>query len=51
MIKIKKASPPQVLIDNKDSWTAALKNAINQYGGYDKIPAQEKESLIPIGRR
>ena len=46
MIKIKKASPPQVLIDNKDSWTAALKNAINQYGGYDKIPAQEKESLI-----
>lgn len=46
MIKIKKASAPQVLIDNKDSWTAALKNAIDRYGGYDKIPDQEKQALL-----
>lgn len=46
MIKIKKTSPPQVLIDNKDSWTAALNDAISRYGGYDKIPKAEKETLL-----
>lgn len=46
MIKIRKAPAPQVLIDNKDAWTAALKDAINRYGGYDKIPSQEKQTLL-----
>jgi len=46
MIKIKKPPAPQVLLDHKDSWTAALKNAIDRCGGYDKIPDREKEALL-----
>lgn len=46
MIKINKMPPPQILIDNKETWTAALNDAISKYGGYNKIPFAEKESLI-----
>lgn len=46
MIKIKKPASPQILVDNKQIWTTALKDAIKRYGGYDKIPSKEKESLL-----
>lgn len=46
MIRINKLSPPKVLVDNKDSWTSALTDAVRTYGGFDKIPSQIKESLL-----
>jgi uncharacterized protein (TIGR02646 family) len=33
-------------MDNKESWTKTLKDAISTYGGYDKIPEVEKESIL-----
>jgi len=46
MIKINKPDPPNVLINNKDTWTEALMDAIKIYGGYDKIPEKIKNNLI-----
>ena len=46
MIKIQKPTAPQVLLDNKATWTQNLLDAINTYGGYNKIPESEKNSLL-----
>lgn len=46
MIKIQKPTAPQVLIDNKATWTQNLLGAINTYGGYSKIPESEKNRLL-----
>ena len=46
MIKIQKPTAPQVLQDNKATWTQNLLDAINTYGGYSKIPESDKNSLL-----
>ena len=46
MIKIHKPAAPQILVDNKATWTKNLLDAINTYGGYSKIPESEKNSLL-----
>lgn len=46
MIKIQKQSAPQVLIDNKDIWTRYLLEAVKLYGGFSKIPAEERDRLL-----
>jgi uncharacterized protein (TIGR02646 family) len=46
MIKLQREPEPQKLIDNKSAWLKALREAIVHYGGYNKIPTQEKKRLI-----
>lgn len=46
MIKIQKPAAPQVLVDNKATWTQSLLNAISSYGEYKKIPEYEKSRLL-----
>lgn len=46
MIKLERNNQPQVLKDNQTLWQNSLDQAILTYGGYDKIPKQEKEKLI-----
>ena len=46
MIKINKPAPPQVIIDNQEQWTKDLNEAITLCGGYNKIPPEQKESLL-----
>lgn len=46
MIKINKPAPPQIIIDNQEQWTKDLNEAITLYGAYDKIPPEEKKSLL-----
>ena len=47
MIKIKKSdTPPQVLVDNKITWTNDLMDAVKKYGEYAKIPKELKKNLI-----
>lgn len=46
MIKINKLSTPQILIENRQMWTQELMDAVNHYGGYSKIPQQEKDALL-----
>lgn len=47
MIRINKPkTPPQILFNNKEKWTKALTDAVNQYGEYAKIPKEEKEKLL-----
>lgn len=46
MIYIKKDKmPPSILVQNKNQWTAELKNNIIKYGGYEKIPLNIKNSM------
>ena len=46
MIKIEKQDAPQTLLDNQDTWTTSLLSAVKSYGGYNKIPVEEKRSLL-----
>ena len=46
MIKIQKPAAPQVLVDNKTTWTQNLLDAIATYGDYNKIPESEKSRLL-----
>lgn len=46
MIKIQKQAAPQVLIDNKTTWTQNLLDAISTHGEYSRIPKSEKDSLL-----
>lgn len=46
MIKIRKKDAPQVLIDNQAIWTQNFQNAIDNYGGYDKVPKDIKEAML-----
>ena len=46
MIKIQKPAAPQVLVDNKTTWTQNLLDAITAYGEYSKIPESEKRRLL-----
>mgnify|MGYP005607735109 CR=1 FL=1 len=46
MIKIQKPAAPQVLMDNKTTWTQNLLDAITAYGEYSKIPESEKRRLL-----
>ncbi len=46
MIHIEKdKTPPSILVQNKDDWTAELKDNIVRYGGYEKIPLNIKNSM------
>lgn len=45
MIKLTRRDEPEVLIDNKAEWLAALRAAIEKYGSYAKIPEAEKAAL------
>lgn len=38
-------TPPSILVQNKDDWTAELKDNIVRYGGYEKIPLNIKNSM------
>ena len=46
MIKIQKPPEPQVLVDNKVTWTQNLLDAIATYGEYSNIPEAEKSRLL-----
>ena len=46
MIKIQKPAAPQVLVNNKATWTQNLLDAIDTYGEYSKIPESEKNRLL-----
>ena len=46
MIKILKVSAPDILLNNKTTWTNNLQNAINAHGGYNKIPQEKKKVLL-----
>jgi hypothetical protein len=46
MIKLERATKPQVLEGSQTIWQQSLNQAIQNYGGYDQIPKQEKEKLI-----
>lgn len=46
MIKIQKPPAPQILVDNKVTWTKNLLEAITTYGEYSKIPEPEKSRLL-----
>ena len=45
MIKIQKPAAPQVLVNNKATWTQNLLDAIATYGEYSKIPESEKKQI------
>jgi len=47
MIKINKPeTPPKILLDNKEKWTNALIDTVQQYGEYSKIPKEKKKKLL-----
>lgn len=46
MIKVQKGAEPQVLKDNKKSWTDDLMVLVKKYGSYTKIPKKERDSAI-----
>ena len=46
MIKIQKPAAPQVLVNNKATWTQNLLDAIATYGEYSKIPESEINRLL-----
>lgn len=48
MIKIQKPAAPQVLVNNKATWTQNLLDAIATYGEYSKIPESEKTDYCLI---
>lgn len=51
MIKINKSiNPPDILMKNSGEWTKNLKDAIDKYGGYKKIPKDEKDKLLRFYR-
>ena len=46
MIYIEKdATPPLILVQNKNEWTKELKDNIKKYGGYENIPLDIKNSM------
>lgn len=46
MIKLIRKPKPKILIENKDTWTSKLLEEIEKYGGYSKIPKEEKDKLL-----
>ncbi|CUA93783.1 HNH endonuclease [Comamonas thiooxydans] len=46
MIKLSRDNKPAVLINNENSWTTSLIEAVTVFGGYSKIPAEQKEKLL-----
>lgn len=46
MIKVHRPAPPQILIDNQDTWTTSLLTAVATYGSYSNIPEKEKKQLL-----
>lgn len=52
MIKINKSlEPPIILKNNAKKWTKDLDEAVKKYGGYSKIPRDEKEKLLKFYKR
>lgn len=48
MIQITKNPEPQVLIDNKATWTSNLLNLVAEYGSYAKIPDAKKKVALAL---
>ncbi|WP_373097606.1 hypothetical protein [Zhongshania sp.] len=46
MIKLNRKAKPAILIDNEESWKSNLIDAITTYGGYSRIPKEQKERLL-----
>lgn len=47
MIRIEKdINPPRILLENAESWTNELIEAVNEYDGYSKIPSDIKERIL-----
>ena len=46
MINIQKGAEPQVLHDNKTTWTTDLMALVKKYGSYTDIPKNEKDAAI-----
>lgn len=46
MIKINKKPAPIILSEHQATWTKELTDAVVDYGGYDKIPSNIKDSLL-----
>lgn len=46
MIRISHPNKPVTLINNEVTWTVSLLALIKNYGSYDKIPKQEKDSAL-----
>lgn len=50
MIKLNRLPSPVVLRDNCTAWTKNLMALVDKYGGYNKIPAKEKEPALRFYR-
>lgn len=46
MIKVKRPAMPDILKIHHTEWTKTLVDLVNQYGGYDKIPTDEKNQVV-----
>jgi len=47
MIRLEKGiNPPKILLENAENWTNELIDAVNEHGGYSKIPSDIKEKII-----
>ena len=46
MINVHKGAEPQVLHDNKATWTSGLMALVKKYGSYSDIPKKEKDAAI-----
>lgn len=46
MIKLNRDDKPAILVDHEQLWTANLKDAINNFGDYSRIPKEQKEKLL-----
>lgn len=46
MIRVHKGAEPQVLKDNKTTWTDGLMALVKKHGSYEKIPQKERDAAI-----
>jgi uncharacterized protein (TIGR02646 family) len=46
MIKLERPPKPAILVDKEQEWLEPFLAAVDKYGGYKKIPKEEKDRLI-----